>query len=75
MLTAAVLTPAQQEVVEHYQAANVPAQWFIGVPDEVGRVEVVALGDNFAWSFRIAVDGEYESSEAHLGEFSTGIEV
>lgn len=74
-LIAAVLTPAQQETVDFYRALNVPAQWFIGETRESGEVEVVALGEDFAWSFLIAADGDAASSEATLTEFSTGINV
>lgn len=74
-LTAAVLTEAQQEVVEFFQAYNVPAQWFVGVKQADGAVEVVALGDGFCWSFLIQEDGSYGSSEGTVGDFSTGIDV
>lgn len=72
-----LLSPKQQETVEFFQAYNVPAQWFVGTKFEAatGRVEVIALGENFVWSFIIEPDGEASSSEAKLGEFSTGINV
>lgn len=73
-VVAAVLTEAQQAAVDHYRALNVPASWFVGVPDQAGSVEVLAMGDTFVWSFRIDPQGEVSSSEAPLGEFSTGID-
>lgn len=78
------LNAAQAEVVEHYQAYNVPASWFIGETKPDGYVEVIAIGDAaggvdaFVWSFRISPDGgEHHSQEARITEdgFSTGIEV
>lgn len=74
-LTAAVLTEPQQETVRFFQGYNVPAQWFVGVRQADGAVEVVALGERFCWSFVIQENGSYASSEGTLGEFSTGIEV
>lgn len=70
-----VLTTAQQATVKHYQDYSVSATWFVGTPAEDGTTEVIALGEGFVWSFLIAPDGECSSSEAPLGEFSTGIEV
>ena len=69
------MTPEQIATVDAYKAYNVPAQWFIGTPDTDGRIEVIALGGDFIWSLIINADGTYASSEAPLGEFSTGIEV
>lgn len=77
------LNQAQLNVVEHYQALNVPASWFIGETKPDGAVEVIAIGDAlggvdaFVWSFQIDKDGEHSSQEAQLTEdgFSTGIEV
>ncbi len=74
-LVAAVLTPAQQEVVDFWQAPNVPTQWFIGVPDKNGRVEVLALGEGFIWSIRIDLDGSEDHSQATVGDFETGIDI
>lgn len=75
-LVARVLTPEQQKAIDFFRAFNVPAQWFIGAQDEDGRVEVLALGADFAWSFIVSADGQdISSSEATLGEWSTGIEV
>jgi hypothetical protein len=45
-LIAAVLTDAQRQTVEHFQALNVPASWFVGVADENGTVEVIAIGSD-----------------------------
>ena len=69
------LNDSQLETVEAQKDLNVPATWFIGTPDETGQVEVIAVGFDFLWSFLIAADGSYASSEAALGQFSTGIEV
>lgn len=75
-VTPATLTEKQQETVDFYQDYNVPAQWFVGEQrPETGEVEVIALGDKFCWSFIIEPNGEYASSEARLGEFSTGVEI
>lgn len=74
MITPATLTPAQQDVVDHYQALNVPASWFVGEADTDGGVEVVAVGvENHAWAFHIDADGKHHSAEAHLGDWETGI--
>lgn len=67
------LTAAQRETVETYQGYGVPATWFVGAPAEDGTVEVIALGEGFAWSLLIAADGDCNTSEAELGGFSTGI--
>lgn len=72
------LTVAQQRAVESLRAANVPASWFVGEQNIYdSSIEVVAIGNEvdptFAWSFRIAPDGEYTSSEATGLTFSTGI--
>lgn len=72
-LVAAVLTPAQQETVESFRAFNVAASWFVGVPDTDGRVEVLALGEDFIWSIRVAPDGSSDTSEAKVGDFETGV--
>jgi hypothetical protein len=75
-LVAATLTPPQQDAVRFYQALNVPASWFIGTTtDDFGRVEVLALGAGFVWTFLIDTDGLAQASEATVGEFSTGIDV
>jgi hypothetical protein len=73
MLTAATLTPAQQGAVDHYRALNVPASWFVGEAKNDGSVEVLALGDDFAWSIWIEADGDTSTSEAEVGDFSIGI--
>lgn len=73
-LVAAVLTPEQQSAVHFYRTLNVPASWFVGVPDETGRVEVLALGNHFIWSLRIDADGDTHSSEAKVTDFDTGID-
>jgi len=70
------LTPAQLEVIDFYKGYNVPATWFIGTPEPDGSVEVIALGDGFIWSLSIDADGaDGSTSEATVGDFSTGIEV
>ena len=69
------MTPEQIATVDFYKAYNVPAQWFTGTPDTDGRIEVIALGGDFIWSLIIETDGNAATSEAHLGDFSTGIEV
>lgn len=74
-LIAAILTPEQQQALEFYRALNVPAQWFIGEQDVQGSVEVIAVGENFVWSFLLSGLGECHSSEARLGDFTTGIDV
>jgi hypothetical protein len=71
-------TPAQQEAIDFHLALNVPASWFARSypshdhPGEMA-IEVIALGDDFVWSFHIEPDGDASSAEATLGEFSTGI--
>ncbi len=72
-VVAGVLTPAQQEAIAHFRAPNVPAQWFVGEPGADGAVEVLALGADFVWSIRVEANGESNSSEAEVGEFSTGV--
>ncbi len=79
-LIAAVLTEAQQETVDFFQALNVPASWFVGTPQPDGSVEVVALGDDdgessFVWSISISAEGEPSPKEATVTTFSTGIDV
>ena len=76
-LHAAILTPQQQETVEHFKSYNVPAQWFVGVRNPNGSVEVLALGDGFVWSFDIEADGTHSAQEAQLSEdgFSTGVSI
>ena len=69
------LTAAQTATVEHYQAYGVPATWFYSTPAEFGTVEVVAVGADFVWSLIIERNGQCSTSEAELGEFSTGIEI
>lgn len=69
-------TAEQLEVIDYYKAFNVPAMsWFISPPEPDGSVEAIGLAGGFLWSLRIDVDGDYSSSEATVGEFSTGIEV
>ena len=68
------LNAQQLETVNHYKGFNVPATWFVGEPDE-GCVEVIALGKDFIWSLILEADGTASTSEATVGEFSTGIEV
>lgn len=70
------LTPAQADVVRHYQGYNVPAQWFIGAERDNG--EVIAVGEDFVWSFLIEADGQRcDTSEAALDPegFSTGLDI
>jgi hypothetical protein len=69
------MTPEQAETVNFYKAYNVPATWFIGPPDTEGRIEVIALGQDFIWSLLIDAGGLANTSEATVGPFSTGIEV
>lgn len=68
------LNRAQREVIEFYNGSGVPVQWFEGFEHDDGTIEVIALGDHFIWSFLIAEDGTYHSSEATVGDFSTGVE-
>ena len=71
-----MLTSPQRATVDFYKAYNVPATWFEGEPEaDTGRVEVIALGENFIWSLRIDPDGTSDTSEATVGDFNTGIEV
>lgn len=79
-LVAAVLNDAQQEALAFYQAYNVPATYFVGVPNVDGSAEVIAIGtdspaETFIWSFRIGADGDISAAEAKVGEFSTGIDI
>jgi hypothetical protein len=69
------LTSAQVRTIDFYKAFNVPSTWFIGTPDPDGRVEVIALGQDFIWSLRIDPDGTSDTSEATVGEFSTGLDI
>lgn len=69
------MTPEQIATVDFYKGYNVDACWFTGTLDTDGRVEVIALGRNFVWSLIIEPDGTAATSEAELGDFSTGIEV
>ena len=69
------MTPEQIETVDFYKGYNVPAQWFTGTPYAEGRIEVIALGENFIWSLLIDAGGLANTSEATVGSFSTGIEV
>jgi hypothetical protein len=78
------MTPKQQAVVDFYKGYNIPASWFVGEPATadnasrpypIGTVEVIALGGEFIWSIIIEPDGTEATSEATVGEFSTGIEV
>lgn len=69
------LTAEQRETLEHYQAFNVPASWFVGETRDDGSVEVVALGDDFAWRLLITAHGVAATSEATLGPWETGITV
>ena len=68
-------TPKQQAAVEFWQGYNVPASWFIGVPDADGTVEIVAIGkeDPFIWSFLMDAEGEASTMEARHTEFETGL--
>lgn len=72
-MIAAVLNPAQAETVRHY-ATIVTIAWFIGVAHEDGTVPVIGVGPDFVWSLLIEADGTAHTSEAPLGEFSTGLE-
>jgi hypothetical protein len=79
-LIAAVLNDAQQQALAFCQAYNVPASYFVGVPNVDGSVEVIAIGaespaESFIWSFRISAEGETSTSEATVGEFNSGIEI
>jgi hypothetical protein len=79
-LVAAVLNSAQQEALAFWQGYNVPASYFVGVPNADGSVEVIAIGSDspdptFVWSFRIDADGETSTSEAQVGEFETGLSI
>lgn len=78
------LTPGQRRTIEHFQAYNVPAEWFVNPPDERGCVSVVALGhdtdlgsddEGFIWSLIIKPDGEYGASEATVGSWEPGISI
>ena len=69
------MTPEQIAAVDYYKALNVPASWFTGTPDTGGHIEVIALGEDFIWSLRIDANGTCHTSEATVGEFSTGIDV
>ena len=69
------LNPTQREAVDFYKGFNVPATWCYSEPDRDGGVTVVALGEGFVWSLQIDADGTEYTSEATVGEFSTGIEV
>src|SRR5512140_1556420 len=55
---AGVLTPAQNEAVAYFRGLNVTANWFVGEPSADGRIEVLALGDTFIWSFIVDPDGQ-----------------
>jgi hypothetical protein len=70
---AGVLTPAQHDAVAFFRGLNVPAAWFVGEPDGDGTIEVIALGDTFAWAIKVSANGETHTSEATLGPFETGI--
>lgn len=82
----AILDEQEREAIEHYRAYNVPASWFVGSRHPYGAPntnatarEVIALGDDFCWSFLLIRDHitgrlDVASSEAQLSEFSTGIE-
>lgn len=76
-VVAAVLTPGQQEAVNFYRALNVEGQWFVGVPDAAGGVEVIFIGDRFVWSLILNADGtDISASESVLyGGFLPGIDV
>lgn len=69
------LTYEQTEVIDFYKAYNVPATWYYSELDHEGGVEVVAIGEGFVWSFSIDTYGDTDTSEATVGDFSTGIEV
>ena len=75
MITMNLLNPAQLQTVNYYKALNVPATWFVGEPSRCGVVEVIALGGDFIWALTIGADGIASTSEAYVGEFTTGIEV
>jgi len=69
------LTPAQVNTIDFYKAYVVQASWFVGTHDAKGSVEVLALGEGFIWSILIDHKGNAHTTEATVGEFSTGIEV
>lgn len=78
------LTPGQRRTIEHFQAYNVPTEWFMNPPNQQGRVTVVALGhdtdagsdaEGFIWSLTIEPDGSYGASEATVGPWENGITI
>ena len=72
----ATLTEWEREQVDHFKAYNVPASWFVGKRSDKGLIEVIALGDGFAWSFLLdPVTEEVHTSEAKVSDFSTGLEI
>lgn len=80
-------TALQAEAVAFWQGYNVPADWFFGLPDDTGQVEVIAIGRDirkgdereddttFIWSVRIEHDGRSYTSEATVTAWETGISV
>lgn len=69
------LTDNQRDAINHYNAYNVPVQWFVGSERDDGSREFIALGDGFAWSLLVEEDGTVHTSEAEVGDFETGIEI
>lgn len=72
-----VLNPKQREVIEHTNAAILPGtiNWFVGELGPGGEREVLGLGNTFIFSFLLSEDGTYASSEAEVGDFSTGVTI
>jgi hypothetical protein len=56
-----------QAQIDYWNTYSVPVCWFVNAD----RTEAIAIGDGFAWS--ATADGA--TSEATLGEWSTGIEL
>jgi hypothetical protein len=75
------LNSAQQETLDHYKGYGVKVSWFVGEPTQGNplcpddTIEVIALGNDFAWSILIYPDGEPHTSEAVLGPFDTGLTI
>ena len=71
-----LLSANERDAIEHYNAYGVPVSWFVGAKQPDGIREVIAIGEDFCWSFLLENDGETcHTSEAPLGDFSTGLEI
>lgn len=69
------LTKVQKQAIEFYNHYNVPVQWFVGHTKDDDSREFIAMGDGFVWSILVDADGTTHTSEAEVGEFTTGITV